>query len=111
MFDDIFGEENIEVLCRKVGNGAPWNFPMFEFLSPTKVIWKDPNGFVLNKGEQLEQDIVFNHFSHFTPDYENKRFAFDRGGEWGPIYNNPGVTDVYVNYMHELISTKGRYGL
>ena len=80
-------------------------------LSPTKVIWRDPNGFVLNKDEELEQDIVFNHFSHFTPDYENKRFAFDRGGEWGPIYNNPGVTDVYVNYMHELISTKGRYGL
>ena len=111
LFDDLFGEENIEVLCRKVGNGAPWNFPMFEFLSPTKVIWRDPNGFVLKRGEQLEQDIVFNHFSHFTPDYENKRFAFDRGGEWGPIYNNFGVTDVYVNYMRELISTKERYGL
>ena len=84
---------------------------MFEFLSPTKVIWRDPNGYVLEKNEELEQDIVFNHFSHFTPYYDEKAFRFDRGGEWGPIHNIPGVRKLYVNYMNSLVSTKGRYGL
>ena len=111
LFDDLFGEENVEVLCRKVGNGAPWNFPMFEFLEDDRIIWRDPDGNVLDPGEELEQDVVFNHFSHFTPNYEEKSFGFDRGGEWGPIYNHPGVIDIYANYMQNLLSVKEKFQL
>ena len=36
LFDEKFGAENIEILCHKVGNGAPWNFPMLEFNEDNK---------------------------------------------------------------------------
>ena len=111
LFDDLFGKENVEVLCRKVGNGAPWNFTMFEFLEDDKIIWRDPEGNVLEPNEELEQDLVFNHFSHFAPNYDEQSFGFDRGGEWGPIYNHPGVVDVYANYMQNLLSAKEKYEL
>ena len=41
LFDDLFGAQHVEVLCRKVGNGAPWNFTMFEFIGNNKIIWHD----------------------------------------------------------------------
>ena len=111
LFDDLFGKENVEVLCRKVGNGAPWNFPMFEFLEDDRIIWRDPDGNVLDPGEELEQDLVFNHFSHFTPNYDEPSFQLSRGGEWGPIHEHPGVIDVYVDYMQNLLSVKEKYRL
>lgn len=112
LFDDLFGEENIEVLCKKVGNGAPWNFTMFEFLDNHRIIWRDPNGYVLNAGESLEQDLIFNHFSHFTCDYNSGGWRVDRGGEWGPrLRSHPGVADIYQEYMTLLMSVREKYKL
>ena len=112
LFDDLFGEENIEVLCKKVGNGAPWNFTMFEFLDNHKIIWRDPNGYVLNAGESLEQDLIFNHFSHFTCDYNSGGWRVDRGGEWGPrLQSHLGVAATYQEYMVRLMSVKEKYTL
>ena len=53
LFDDLFGAQHVEVLCRKVGNGAPWNFTMFEFIGDNKIVWHDPEGNVLHPGESL----------------------------------------------------------
>lgn len=112
LFDDLFGTENVKVLCKKVGNGAPWNFPMFEFIGANRIIWRDPEGNVLNPDESLEQDLVFNHFSHFTPNYDEPSFRFDRGGEWGPVLpSHPGVVEIYVEYFKSLFAIKERYKL
>ena len=112
LFDDLFGEENIEVLCKKVGNGAPWNFTMFEFLDNHRIIWRDPHGYVLNAGESLEQDLIFNHFSHFTCDYNSGGWRVDRFGEWGRgLPSHPGVSDIYQEYMTLLMSTREKYAL
>ena len=112
LFDEFFNPENIEILCHKIGNGAPWNFTMFEFLNPTRVIWNDPLHYVLKDSNSLEQDIVFNHFSHFTPNYNEDSFSIDREGEWGlGVRSHPGVEDTYVDYMKHMIETKKKYKL
>ena len=112
LFGNLFGEENIEILCKEVGNGAPWNFTMFEFLEDNRIIWRDPEGNVLDPNEELEQDLVFNHFSHFTPNYDERFFRLDRGGEWGPqLLTHPGVVELYADYMRNLIFTKEKYEL
>ena len=112
LFDELFGEENIEVLCHKIGNGAPWNFTMFEFIDNNRIIWRDPKGLVLKQGEYIEQDLVFSHFSHFKPDYDDESFNFDRGGEWGPyLPTHPGVKATYIDYFVNLLDTRERYEL
>ena len=112
LFDELFGEENIEVLCHKGGNGAPWNFTMLEFKDNNRVLWTDPEGLVLSPGESIEQDLVFNHFSHFKPDYDDESFNFDRGGEWGPyLPTHPGVKETYIDYFVRLLDTRERYEL
>tara|TARA_R100000908_G_C3747700_1_gene142711 strand:+ start:644 stop:1501 length:858 start_codon:yes stop_codon:yes gene_type:complete len=45
--DSIYLDENI-------GHGAPWLWQLYEFISPTKIIW-----------ENQEQNLVFTHFSQF----------------------------------------------
>ena len=112
LFEEFFDPSSIEILCHKVGNGAPWNFTMFDFSSLTRIVWRDPLHYVLKDSDTLEQDIVFNHFSHFTPDYNNQSFSMDRAGEWGPgIHSHPGVMDVYIDYMNHMIETKKKYKL
>ena len=112
LFDDLFGEENIEVLCKKVGNGAPWNFTMLDFIGDGRIIWRDPNGYVLKAVVSLEQYLIFNHFSHFTCDYNSGRWRFDRGGEWGPhLRSHPGIAVIYQEYMEWLMFVKERYKL
>ena len=111
LFGDMFGEENIKVLCPEVGNGAPWNFTMFDFLDDTRVVWKDPHHYVLEQ-DSIEQDLVFNHFSHINIDYDEQFFKYDRGGEWGPaLRTHPGVTELYAHYTKEMIKTRDKYTL
>ena len=38
LFGDKFGEEYIQNICLKVGNGAPWNFHMFDYLEDNKIL-------------------------------------------------------------------------
>ena len=45
--DSIYLDENI-------GHGAPWLWQLYEFISPTKIIW-----------ENQEQNLIFTHFSQF----------------------------------------------
>ena len=112
LFEEFFDPDSIQILCHKVGNGAPWNFTMFDFSSLTRVVWRDPLHYVLKDSDTLEQDIVFNHFSHFSPNYNENSFSMDRGGEWGPgIRSHPGVEEIYVDYMHHMTETKKKYVL
>jgi len=110
LFEDFFDKDQIQTIDFNVGNGAPWNFTMFEFLDDDRIMWHDPDGNVLRPGEKREQDLVFNHFSHFTPDYKNLRFKFDRHGEWGNnLLNHAGVVDIYIRYFQSLLHTREKY--
>tara|TARA_X000001388_G_scaffold24304_2_gene16828 strand:+ start:2593 stop:3525 length:933 start_codon:yes stop_codon:yes gene_type:complete len=112
LFGEKFGEDNIQNLCLTVGNGAPWNFTLFTFLDDNKIIWNDYAGNVLDVGSSIEQDLVFNHFSHFTPDYQGLSYTYDRQGEWGrEIRIHPGVPELYWNYFDKLLSTREKYEL
>ena len=87
---------------------------MLEFNEDNKMIWKDPQGIVLEEGTELEQDLIFNHYSHFCPDYEKGGFSIDREGEWGAnlfLRYQPGVLDLYVGYFNKLIKIKEKYEL
>ena len=112
LFGDEFGEDNIQNLCLTVGNGAPWNFTLFTFLDANQIIWNDYSGNVLDVGTSIEQDLVFNHFSHFSPNYEARTYSMDRQGEWGPyVKTHPGVVDLYDDYFNKLILTREKYSL
>ena len=111
LFDEFFDKEEIKIIDHDVGHGAPWNFVLFDFINPTRVVWKDPCHLVLDQ-DSIEQDTVFNHFSHFTPDYINDTYKYDRGYEWGPILRqHPGVKEVYDDYFEKLKETRERYNL
>ena len=111
LFEDFFDKDEIKVLDKEIGHGAPWSFVLFDFISPTRVVWKDPMHLVLEE-DSIEQDIVFNHFSHFTPNYDSDSYSVDRGGEWGPrLRQHPGVKEVYDDYFEKLKETRERYNL
>ena len=111
LFEDFFDKDEIKVLDKEIGHGAPWSFVLFDFISLTRVVWKDPMHLVLEE-DSIEQDIVFNHFSHFTPNYDSDSYSVDRGGEWGPrLRQHPGVKEVYDDYFEKLKETRERYNL
>ena len=106
LFEEFCGTEPIEVLDYKIGHAAPWNFPMMEFEGPD-IIWKDPEGFVLKDKGQLQQKLVFIHFSHFTPNFKDNTYEVDWGGEWGNILYHPSkdvqnVSSYYDDYFEKL---------
>ena len=111
LFDEFVDKDEIKVIDKDVGHGAPWSFVLFDFISPTRVVWKDPMHLVLEE-DSLEQDIVFNHFSHFTINRETGTYSMDRNGEWGPrLPRHPGVVEVYDDYCIKLERTRERYNL
>lgn len=112
LFEDFFDSDQICIMDFDIGHGAPWNFTMFEFLDSHKIVWHDPEGNVLSRGEKRTQDLVFAHFSHFVPDYSNMKFKFDRAGEWGPdLPSHAGVIDIYIEYFQSLLQTRQKYSL
>ena len=111
LFEDVIGSENIDLLCLSVGNLAPWNLPMVTLLDTGRFIWKDPSGIVL-KDKEIEQQLVFYHFSHFNSNFESLSYSMDRAGEWGPfIRSQHGVPDLYWNYFDKLINIRKKYDL
>jgi len=116
-FEDLFGENNIKILCRDVGNGAPWNFHKFQekdkFFRRGQIHWLDEERIVLIDTDSVVQDLVFNHFSHFTPDFDNDTYTVDRDGEWSNIckIDEPGIKDIYDDYFESIKITKRNYGL
>ena len=111
LFEELFGQENIEVLCPKIGNLAPWNLHMCKLLGNNEFMWYDNNGFVLEPETSIVQSIVFMHFSHFTPDFDNQTFKLDRNGEWGPIASYDNVIDLYKEYYITCAYTRRKYSL
>ena len=111
LFDEIFDEKEIKVLCHDVGNLAPWNLHMCKLLGNNEFMWYDDKGFVLKPQSSKVQSLVFMHFSHFTPDFNNKAFRLDRGGEWGPIASYDNVLDLYKEYFLQCSHVKRKYSV
>lgn len=109
LFDELFNEKEIKVLCHDIGNLAPWNLHMCRLLGNNEFIWYDNDGFVLEPQSSKVQSLVFMHFSHFTPDFENKAFKLDRGGEWGPIASYENVVELYEEYFITCAAVKRKY--
>ena len=83
LFGVLFGQEKIKIIDEDIGHGAPWNFPQSEIdIENQKITWDSQ--FVMKQGK-VTQDLVFNHFSHFNPNYEEGWYTVDRHGEWGNI--------------------------
>lgn len=109
LFDVLFGKENVCVLDEKIGHGAPWNLGIYNYLDSDiggEIIWEclDHKGKRVNCGLtdiKRNQKMYFIHFSQFTPDYQNSRYRYDRGGAWVElnIYNNPHVKKYYDDYF------------
>ena len=109
LFDDLFDEREIKILCHDVGNLAPWNLHMCKLLGNNEFMWYDNDGFVLEPQSSKIQSLVFMHFSHFNPNFDNKSFALDRGGEWGPIAKYENVIGLYEEYYISCAATKRKY--
>ena len=109
LFEKLFDEEEIKILCHDVGNLAPWNLHMCKLIGNNEFMWYDHNGFVLEPNSSKVQSLVFMHFSHFTPDFDKETFKLDRGGEWGPIGSHDGVVDLYKEYYIKCSNTKKKY--
>lgn len=112
LFEDVIPPEKIKNICLDVGNMAPWNASMFDFLNDGSILWKDPSGIVIPGGGELKQDLIFYHFSHFVPDYEAGGYKMDWNGEWGGwIKNNPTIRKIYNDYYYFNVDIRKKYKL
>ena len=100
-FEPLFGKKNVSVIDAGIGHGAPWNFTLYQY-DGEDIIW-----------EEKRQKMVFIHFSHFTPNYENGTYMIDRGGGyWNNVHLRiPRLKQYYDNYNKTLIKIKNKYKL
>ena len=97
-FEPLFGKDNISVIDDSVGHGAPWNFGLYQY-DGGDIIWGGKR-----------QKMVFIHFSHFTPNYNNDTYEVDREGEWNnPHLRHPRVKQYYDEYFNSLKTIKVKY--
>ena len=91
-FAPLFGESNVAVLDDMIGHGAPWNLSLYQY-DGDEIVW-----------EGRRQKMVFIHFSHFTPNFENDTYSIDRSGEWDCVLSNPHprVIEYYDDYFERL---------
>ena len=91
-FAPLFGESNVAVLDDMIGHGAPWNLSLYQY-DGDEIVWK-----------RRRQKMVFIHFSHFTPNFENDTYSIDRSGEWDCVLSNPHprVIEYYDDYFERL---------
>jgi hypothetical protein len=92
-----FGEENICIVDKTFGHGAPWNFRLYQYdKCPPEIIW---NG--------TKQLLLFNHFSRMSYDIKTDRVEYTSGQYSGHtlnfgIFTVPAVHNFYVEYFKEL---------
>jgi hypothetical protein len=107
LFEWIIGADAIKVLDLDIGHGAPWNFPISE-ISSGIISWDATH--VTGK-QNMAQQLVFNHFSHFRPDYNSDTYKVDFEGEWHAPQSYFGIKEVYDEYFASCKATKEKYGL
>jgi len=101
LFIPLFGEDYVCVVD-SIGHLAPWNVFYHDYEND-KIIWKGN-----------EQELLFFHFAHFSPDFAQGQFKAAYSSEWGrqnPSTLNETVYNLYVDYYHAMKSSRDKYGL
>jgi hypothetical protein len=92
-----FGEENVCVVDKTIGHGAPWNFRLYKYEEyPPNIIW---NG--------IKQPLLFNHFSRMSYNIRDNQVQYTSGHYADhtlnfQVFNIPTVHNFYSNYFEEL---------
>ena len=99
-FIPLFGDDNVCIIDTGVGHGAPWNYRLYDY-DGDDIVWGG-----------VRQKMVFSHFSHFTPDYENNTYSVDRDGEWSSEgLGRPEIVSYYDKYFTTLSMVKEKHNL
>tara|TARA_R110000824_G_scaffold57875_1_gene157154 strand:- start:1999 stop:2952 length:954 start_codon:yes stop_codon:yes gene_type:complete len=122
LFSFIVDGVKINILDHEIGHAAPWNFSL-SAITNNRLTWDMGPAFFnchVTGEHEITQDLMFVHFSHFTPDYKNDSYEIDFNFEdtpkgkrpaWGNILPQPGVKDIYDNYFERCKKTRNKYGI
>ena len=122
LFSFICENVKINILDHTIGHAAPWNFSL-STAKDNRLTWDMGPAFFdceVNGKHEVTQDLIFVHFSHFTPDYENDSYEIDfnfedtpkgRRPAWGNILPQLGVKDLYDNYFVFCKNIRNKYGI
>jgi hypothetical protein len=93
LFEPLFGEENVQVID-EIGHTASWCMVNHGFDDDiNNIYWKSQ-----------KQTLIFCHFSHFKPDFENNTYTTNYNGEWHPE-SVPGGERIYDFYFERVKET------
>jgi len=121
LFDKVFPKVDIYLLDRSIGHTAPWNLSLSKITKKSQLeydlLWSCGNVFSYMK--ELEQKLIFHHFSHFRlTSEENSDFNYGTGykvdwdNEWGPEAWHGGIVrDMYKDYADHMYDVIERYGI
>jgi len=99
-FEPLFGSDNISIIDKSIGHGAPWNFTLYQY-DNEDIIWRGNR-----------QKMIFIHFSHFTPNYDDNTYSVDKDGEWhNPQRYHNRIQQYYDDYFISLNNTRIKYNL
>ena len=97
LFIPMFGNDAVHIFDKSfIGHGAPWNFNHYKYFSNNNMI----------EYRGVRQHLLFNHFSHFTSDFEHGKYSSSTKGEWNPEEVNPMVRHWYEKYWEEIKAAK-----
>tara|TARA_R100000995_G_scaffold83426_1_gene59317 strand:+ start:6761 stop:7642 length:882 start_codon:yes stop_codon:yes gene_type:complete len=105
-FTPMFGEDCVKVIDDDIGHGAPWNFRLYvydDFKEKGLIGWGDK-----------KQKLVFNHFSQFWYNPDEKQISFDNNVYAhltynGAVFMTPEVYGMYEDYYSALVEVKKKW--
>lgn len=85
---------------------APWTYE-YQYLAGNMIKWQPDR-----KDERKEiQNLIFFHFSHFTPDFANNTYLAHETRSWEPEKRNADVRTLYDQYWQEIKAAQHLIGL
>jgi len=101
-----FGEENIQIIDKEIGHGAPWQYRFYVWdllLKTGDIVWG-----------RKKQPFVFNHFSRFKYDLEQNNYDYTSGNYADHTFNFnlfmiPQLQVLYQNYFETLKQMHEQY--
>lgn len=115
LFDVVIDGLKVKIIDKDIGHAAPWNFHLSSVDDKTgKILWDaGPSLFGTEAiGENIvEQELMFVHFSHFRPKFEDNTYKEQFNSEWGNILGVSWVKKIYDKYFEDCKAAKQKYGL
>lgn len=103
LFEEKFLGE-VQVIQKVATQAAPWNFRLFDFSQ-----FSSDRQVVVYKGKSVP--LVFVHFSHFAPDYENDTYSPSLRTYDESFMEVPQVRALYNRYFQMNKKVCKRYGI